>query len=84
MTKKLKEGYKDKYQKRITRSTTKILITTYSLSHLVTKSLNKKEPMKKLIATSLILITGALSVNAQMLSSSDVKAYGVHSYLYSK
>lgn len=68
------EGYKDKYQKRITRSTTKILITTYSLSHLVTKSLNKKEPMKKLIATSLILITGALSVNAQMLSSSDVKA----------
>ena len=30
--------------------------------------------MKKLIATSLILITGALSANAQMLSSADVKA----------
>ena len=30
--------------------------------------------MKKLIATSLILIAGALSANAQMLSSADVKA----------
>lgn len=30
--------------------------------------------MKKLIVTSLILITGALSANAQMLSSADVKA----------
>ena len=30
--------------------------------------------MKKLIATSLILITGAMSTNAQMLPSADVKA----------
>ena len=30
--------------------------------------------MKKLLATTLILLTGALSVNAQMLTSNDVKA----------